>query len=144
MSAFIVSEKTMHQVVEAVLDRFDRHSSCRTFAGVSLTDPDGANQIGAVLYALNGRAIVARYGERDDMLAGIPAPYQFRYGSCRRTDRQTFLCHLHKAIACLVYQCAEGDVPEEPLYGELEALQHHLAEAIVSALPAWEKAAWDS
>jgi hypothetical protein len=48
----------------------------------------------------------------------------------------------YKAISCLLYQCAEGDVPECPLYQDLERLAARLAADIVRSLPEYEKAPW--
>jgi hypothetical protein len=47
-----------------------------------------------------------------------------------------------KAIACLLYQCCEGNVPKSPLYDALNHAAGELAQRIVRDLPEYEQASW--
>ena len=47
-----------------------------------------------------------------------------------------------KAIHCLLYQCCEGNVPNSPLYDELNHAAGELAHRIVQDLPEYDKASW--
>jgi hypothetical protein len=50
-----------------------------------------------------------------------------------------------KSLACFLYQCAEGDIPEtSPLYKALTEAKHLVAESIVHALPEYDQAKWDA
>ena len=123
MSAFIISEETMHRVVHA----FDKHGDIRAMNCESL------DRLGERLYALNNAAIVARYGEPDD----VPA-YQYRpLGNVPAV-------HMYKALDCLIYQCSEGDVPDLPDFKMLTCLRAKLAMVIVDDLPDYQSAPWDS
>jgi hypothetical protein len=126
MSAFIVNTTTMDKVVAAVLSRYQS----RTFAGVPVSR-ETAKAIGKALFQLNADAVNQRYGERDQ-----PPDYKWRHADT--SDIQQY-----KAVQCLSYQCAEGDVPERPLYRELEHLERLMAAEIIRRLPAYERAPWD-
>lgn len=146
MSAFIVSEKCMNLVVNAILERA---SGERTFAGVSLQDGDAGQRIGDLLFAMNTRAMDARYGDRwhsdkaqwgqDTVLYRHSLAWQ---GNVLDPMPSTRRIAAFKAVQCLLYQCAEGTVDEEPLYKELEQFTAHLAYRIISQLPGFEEADW--
>ena len=52
------------------------------------------------------------------------------------------LIRIYKAMNCLSYQCSEGNVPESPLFKQLEAAIGAVACRVVDLLPEYEKAAW--
>jgi hypothetical protein len=52
-------------------------------------------------------------------------------------------CDAARAIACLRYQCAEGDVPETDLFKALTLIEQKLCVVIVGLLPEYERALWD-
>jgi hypothetical protein len=89
---------------------------------------------GRALYAMNHRAMVARYGARA--------------GDCNEKDtyvftrRPTTLVQQYKSIQCLMYQCTEGDVDKDPLFLELDAVAADLARRIVQAHPEYATASW--
>ena len=127
MSAFVVSTETMQRVVHACGQyevRFGAH-------GHTCADLD---MIGNRLYAMNGRAVTARYGEDDD-----PLPV-FKY----RPLGQVPLVHMLKATECLTYQCSEGGIPDEPDFKMLETLINRMRGDIVRDLPEYNAAPWDS
>jgi hypothetical protein len=125
MSAFIVGTRTMHKIVSGILNAVD------TFNSVSAQLPNAGTVIGCALYEMNSRAIEARYHEK----GAVP---DYRFADPHATEVERF-----KAMQCLLYQCAEGTVPDEPVYKELEAVSRALAGKIVCDLPAYDRAAWD-
>jgi hypothetical protein len=83
---------------------------------------DGLTMLGRKLYALNQRAIIERYGDRpDDRYQAIP---EFIYDESEICESPSGLewslgkdeCPKIQSLACLIYQCSEGDVPNDPLY----------------------------
>lgn len=120
MSAFIVSEACMHRCVKAMLPD---EASC-----------EEGDELGRKLFAMNQRAVQARYGVRKDGYDAVP---EYRYVSVI-PDRYAAL----KALCSLKYQCSEGDVPEEPLYKELSEAVSELALKIAMSAPEYERAAW--
>lgn len=132
MSAFIISEECMRRVVTSILDA--RGQRCwgapKSMGGVLLDAPDAADCLAAALYGLNARAVYQRYWHEE------PIP-EYAHRSLASTPLEA-----HKAVCCLLYQCAEGDVPQTRLYLELAAFRNWLAETIVCALPDWQRAPW--
>jgi hypothetical protein len=107
MSAFIVSQETMHAVVQS-------HEK----------PPGPSTALGQQLFAMNARAIKQRYGDDEDV-SGYEYKPQRVYTPIERL----------KACRCLLYQCTEGDVPHEPLYLALAAHADKLASRIVATVP---------
>ncbi|MFL5241255.1 MAG: hypothetical protein ACJ8FY_04040 [Gemmataceae bacterium] len=85
MSAFIVSERTMHRAVSALMPQDAPCAAC--------------DEMGQQLYRLNAVAIAQRYGQRAD----IP---DYRYVVVFPPLIQQL-----KSLNCLIYQCSEGNVP---------------------------------
>ena len=123
MSAFIVSTETMQRVVHAWPDNglLPHRTSCESL-----------DALGARLFAMNARAVSARYGEPEE----VPA---FRY----RPLGAVHPMHQLKAVECLLYQCSEGNVPNEDDFLALEGLAAKLREKIVNALPSYSEAPWN-
>ena len=87
------------------------------------------------LYNLNYQAVNARYSENNQHLA---TAFKFiPQGAGPRVQA-------YKSLACLLYQCCEGDSPEtSQLYKTLKEVKHIVAENIVGDLPEYGKAKWD-
>jgi hypothetical protein len=108
MSAFLVNTNVMAKVVTAILlnlDTFDGESTHRTalLAEPTHAQKDAGSKIGRNLFLMNRRALSARYGCSDDNR--LP---EFVFKSwADATPVEQF-----KAIHCLLYQCAEGNVHE--------------------------------
>ena len=69
-------------------------------------------------------------------------PESFEYVPAGVANTRNDLLQAHKSTACLLYQCSEGDVPENPLYKALEELRSALAEHLVTSTPEWDAALW--
>lgn len=126
MSAFFISEVTMHRCVEAM--RPD-------------TSADEGTALGQDLYGLNIEALRRRYpgiiGTQEE------ADYQEQRGQYRFRPQLASKVARFKALCCLQYQCSEGDVPEHDLFQTLERRRHEIADDIVCDLPEYESVAWD-
>jgi len=133
MSAFIVSDDTMHTVVTALTEHIRRWRSHNRaeFANMNLWETDGVEtKIGGLLYAMNAQAVETRYSEAQE-----PIEYSFAQ---RRTNAHA----AYKAVQCLLYQCCEGEINGTPLYRELETFRHNLADQIVTETPEYNAAPW--
>lgn len=137
MSAFIVSEDCMTRCVLALAGRMP---------GLASTQEE-YTKLGRTLYALNADAVAQRYQEPPDLK--LAQSYEFgktwqgprcvgpgMHPACTPIEQ-------YKALSCLIYQCSEGDVPEQSLYKSLVQHRQDLAERIVHDLPAWDQAPWD-
>lgn len=149
MSAFVVTDKTINQVVSYLCDDraakwwfWPRVAEVLEIAPQHLTaewmaTDDGLSYLGAEMRLLNVDSVRQRYSaaERKGM---IPArPYCYQYELC---DRFQAL----KSLACWLYQSCEGTCHTEPLYELMEELKYEWAMAIVNDLPEYERAEWDA
>jgi len=105
----------MHRVVFAIARRAD------VFAGMTASTCAQLDKIGSALFAMNERAVNARYPNDPQQIA--PA-YSFRpMGDEISVPKAAQF----KAIACLLYQCSEGNEPDSDLFKALDALCNQLA-----------------
>lgn len=138
MSAFVVLDKTIHAVIAAIID-LDRDYPYQFKKLVALgyaDDPPGAwkDKLATDLHTMNVDAVNARYADHEP-----EQPERLRFP---RTAYFTPI-QKYKSLTCLIYQCSEGDIPKRPLYQYLERdLLPALSEAIITALPAYDKATW--
>jgi hypothetical protein len=121
MSAFIVSEACMHKVVSAL---HDERASC-----------EDCDRLGRELYAMNARAVAARY--RDRVVVGDGSTYRY-------SPRVPTPIEALKALECLRCQCTEGDMDRETLYSRLTDRINDLRADIVRELPEYSVAPWDN
>lgn len=105
-----------------------------------LETEEGRQEMAEQLLQLNCDALDARYGEGTGAhdAAGLP-PILFVFPSVAPTPVEVL-----KAIACWSYQCAEGDVPEHPLFKAMQEIRLQLAESIVKTqcYQEFNKASW--
>ncbi len=139
MSAYVVDPETIGKIVtyfeydngsnQVTLGRiYDRMAA----AGYYLDVPEHVTRLAADLHAMNVDAVCQRYvGDR-------PESYHFQLA------RVAWPGHLPalKALRCFLYQCAEGDVPNRPLYKTLDEISNIIAWGIISTLPEYKAAAW--
>lgn len=125
MSAFIVSEETMHRAVAA-------------FIGMKNFPLDTGTEIGRLLFTMNCEAFRQRYdGRHAESMSHSPAStYEYQHRPSTPTE-------LFKALQCLRYQCCEGDVTESALYKDVEAQCGDIAEDIVMDTDSYAAAPWD-
>jgi hypothetical protein len=138
VSAFIVNSNVMAKVVTAILlnlDTFDDESTCRAalLAAPANAQKEAGTKIGKKLFLMNRRALCARYGCGEHL--SLPEFVFERWAHASPIEQ-------FKAMLCLLYQCSEGNVPNSPLYDELNRTAGELAQRIVQDLPEYEKASW--
>jgi hypothetical protein len=108
------------------------HRAVSAMLGDRLDSSEAADDLGRRLYALNQDALRQRYGG-----AVLTPAYRYRATTATRIQQL-------KALHCLIYQCAEGDVPETVLFAEMQARAAALEHAIIHELPEYQAAEWDS
>lgn len=155
MSAFVIDAEHMSRVLLGIFSRdtcgqnvpqfFGRYTS----AGDRLSwDP---TELGRLLFRLNIDAVTQRYPDCRDAPDNLPGPagagdladtFRFARANVGRQLTTEQLVGCYKAMRSLLYQCSEGNAPEQPLYQELERAAGDIADAIVRRLPAYQTARW--
>ena len=145
MSAFVVTDKTINQVV-FYLTHCDRLEYLKRelakAAEIDRDDLDFSSKLAVSLLQLNTDAVCQRYPDipHDAMLARAefnPSAGDFRPHPIVCSDIQAY-----KSLGCLLYQCSEGNVPERPLYQVLRQAEHTLADQIISRTSEYQEADW--
>lgn len=144
MSAFVVDAACMDRVVGAICARTPYGPVIPTFAGLDTQDPENMDKIGRKLFALNVFAVCERYKDEDPMQYAWVMTYLYAANDSpmRPASSSAELIDGYKALACLHYQCSEGDADKTPIYQELEAAQGRVARAAIERTPAYENAGW--
>lgn len=122
MSAFMVSHECIHRVVLGM----------RSFhQGYAQQDRD---LLGMMLVELNRRAIQARYRE-------LPEVEPYRYVEPQPSNMMPI--QVYKSLRCFLYQCSEGNVPDELLFKHAEQTRDRMAETLGhdTAKDRWDNAA---
>lgn len=133
MSAFLVSDMTINHCLMAVAKAMTYEMVGDVFvSSCFLETQTDLNALGAAMLNMNQRALSARYGGEPD-----ESHFRFALPKLPISDLQLF-----KSLECLLYQCAEGDVPEEPLFEALKDAHGKLGKGIIHALPEWDAAKW--
>jgi hypothetical protein len=117
MSAFMVTTETMHRVVSAMVESYASVAQC--------------DALGRRLFEMNKAALMERYGEAEE----VPE-YKWDH-------RDASLLDSYRAVACLVYQCSEGKIPETQLYRDLDRVSDLLAHQIAGDAATAAKVPWD-
>lgn len=137
MSAFYVSRGTVDAILTMLQVR-DGETLARIFAPFTAPeDPrDALDALGRQLLEMNVSALEARYPTHDHAAdAEDAAAYTF-------TARPSSTGYALRQLDCLMYQCAEGDVPERPLFEALEKTRRLLADRVLEGVPAYASAPW--
>lgn len=134
MSAFVVQDHTINRVLAYFVHRPEYRGRVRALAAECGDGTPAA--LGAAMFALNVTAVNVRYGPGE---AESFRPLDYAY----RAEAPGGAVATYKSLRCWLYQCAEGLVPETPLYREMESLGHRLAGEIVARLPEYDSAPWD-
>lgn len=141
MSAFIVSDKTMSVVVNAIsflcweMPAYGLYGSGfrREWEEQTGIDPrENAGDLYRALFDLNTEAVDQRYNEEN--VREYP-----KYDVTLDVNNYQRL----KSMQCLLYQCSEGNVPESRLYKMLERSINRMALHIAEGAEQYDKANWD-
>ena len=138
MSAFLVEAKTINRIVSFLNACEDPHTPHSFKAlGYEPTQFEHLERLARDLYLLNCEAVDTRYGKGES--AG-PLGFEFQF---QFEDRDTLKpAAIYKHAKCLIYQCAEGDIPERHLFKALESFAESLAHQIIETIPAYSEAQW--
>ena len=143
MSAFIVDDKTINRVVAWMHDAVKRQTDfswcVRTLQklGYKLDTEFGCKRLAEEMFTLNCDSIEQRYG-KGQAKEFRPLDFQFSL-VCPPGHYQAL-----KSMRCLLYQCCEGDVPEQSdLYNALDKVSLELSYQLISRSKAYEAVVWD-
>ena len=117
MSAFIVSNNTIHRCV---------HGLVYAKLAFAYNQP-----VGQKLFEMNAKAVAQRYKE------------ELQSVWFEESDKPVSKMSAVKALHCLRYQCSDGDIPQTALFQKLSRAIEILSEDIVCNLPEWNKEPWD-
>lgn len=126
MSAFVVEKSIIDAIVTHIHGNFTGNH-LKVYPGLKTLDPQ---KLGQSLWDMNAEAVDQRYSENNPRTI-------YRYG-CEAMNQ----VERYKAMECFLYQCSEGDVPETPLYRDMERIKNELGADIISRLPEYEAASW--
>ena len=141
MSAFVVDTTCMDRVVRG----FDLLSG-----RPDLRSDLFRTHTGRELFNLNIEAVRQRYGSADDMLEDGWQVDNYQYSEPPPVPDCPPEVDSLKAMHCLIYQCSEGNVPEQPLYRTLVETSQMLEQRVldqrkvedVHDLPEYQRAEW--
>lgn len=141
MSAFVIDTDCMDRVVGALCARTQYGPILPTFAGVHTQSSDGPTAIGRKLFVMNVAGVLDRYeDQQSDEYAWVMT---YRAAPCSRGPASfAELAAGLKALHCLKYQASEGDIPQAPIFKELEAAIGQLADAAMGLSSDYEQAPW--
>ncbi len=95
-------------------------------------NPD-ANNLGQRMKVLNKKAWNYRYNKSGDF--GL-----FKFDD---SINEKDIYQILKSLQCFLYQCSEGEIPQEDLYKTLQNIEEILINHIISNLEDYKKAKWE-
>ena len=136
MSAFVVEKATIDRIVTAVWPWARGGGSFHVAeppkALVQIIGQDcNLDALGQMLWDMNRRAVAQRYAED-------PTPAWYNWENRASDQEQLFM-----SVCCLLYQCSEGNVPEEPLFEALDQYKVVLALKIAHQVCECQGARWE-
>lgn len=137
MSAYIVNKETIDRIVTRIHGAQRIYSVERNYPTMYQAYKGDCSELGQNLWKLNVEAVNQRYGGNYPIKLYQYAPARNCAGGTRKQQ-----VRVYKSLQCFLYQCSEGDVPETPLFQELERYCSALAAEIITELPEYEDAAW--
>lgn len=124
MSAYVVSQETLHRVVRA----------CDKFAFFYTDFPEirHCNDLGFRLSKFNCDAVNFRYPNGPKEI-----PFYDGYVRPNVSDGQLLM-----SLECFLYQCDEGDFDEYDLFIKLVEVKERIKNTLISNLPEYKNAEW--
>ena len=132
MSAFVVSKACLNKAVTLMAEDDRGAHGC-----------DYWDDYGRQLWDMNCAAVDARYPSHDK---AAHEAFSWRCTfpkSGNAPDIRAWRIEHVKSLQCLIYQCSEGDIDQQPLYKALRKKERETLGEIVLSLPEYEAAAWD-
>lgn len=127
MSSFMVSDQCINRVL-TWLTKPANHRELEMV--IRCLELDTGELIGQKMKEMNQAALTARYGGNNDE----------KYKGFK--PEQVSDVEVLKGLACFLYQCSEGDVPELPLYLALTEIKGIIAFEIVQETSEYDNAKW--
>ena len=127
MSAYVVEDRTIDRIISGLASfgfMDEVLYECET---------DSADELGASLLEMNCDAFDERYDDKADR----EFLRSYKYKPVPVSKMQ-----LLKSLACYLYQCAEGHVPERSLYQTLYRIKGELAYDIISDSREYDVCEW--
>ncbi len=146
MSSYIVDDSTINRILAAV--QLYTHSNLAEVPppprDIQSPEPRFKDWcfldwalLGARLRDMNVAAVIARYGQSDELPGPTPLlPYQHENTSAPSPIQ------VIKSLGCYLYQCSEGNIPSRPLYQSLSSWETALCRHYVSQSDEWQQAEW--
>jgi hypothetical protein len=111
MSAYIVADKTINNIVnwlrrDVDLDRFSHIPHKLTELGFDTGKSGWEERLGYAMFQLNVIAVDIRYGS-DKVRKFRPLTYRYE------VTEPMPLVQVLKSLHCWLYQCSEGDIPNQ-------------------------------
>lgn len=158
MSAFVVASETIVRILDWIkadelhgIPPYRSHYARQRFTDFDLSFDGDLQELGRALQRMNVEAVAQRYDERGEW-AGVdvvypPGSFADRAAaggpvSILSNIAQVSIVEASVSMACLIYQCSEGDVPERDLYKALVEYSRDVAQAFVRQSPEWDEAVW--
>ena len=138
MSAFMVADRTINRVVTflegKLYSEWPYLAEKFREAGFDISDEQFCHKLGESMFALNIRGVNARYGENE--------AEEFRELNYVFHPVKVDAVQVYKSLGCWLYQCMEGNVPEDPFYKLMREVESTLANWIIHRLPEYDGAEW--
>lgn len=157
MSSFIVEDKTINRIVSFCF--WTHEDSLKYYIQRELKKVDidlwsvqsdkETNKIlkefGKALLRLNLMAFYDRYKDSDNISDEIKQEIktsmkEYKYFDVPLKEREKI--QVLKSIECFLYQCSEGNIPEEPLFKALEQIKENIKDYIINEIPEYNQAIW--
>jgi hypothetical protein len=139
MSAFTVEDKTINRVVTWLRTELNDSNYSREQPqerlSMNVVEDSFVQELGQAMFQLNIEGVNTRYADKPAaQFRKLDYAYQTEFVS----DVQVL-----KSMRCWLYQCAEGEVPNDPLYRFFdEVVAPHLLYQIITKLPEYDQAEW--
>jgi hypothetical protein len=138
MSSFMVSDKTINRIVTfldaKLLDEWPHFAEKFEQLGFDVQNDQFCYVLGRAMFVLNMRGVDARYGEG--------SAKEFRELNYTFHPRRAGAFQVYKSLGCWLYQCMEGNTPDDPLYKLMREVEATLANWIIHRLPEYDGAEW--
>lgn len=134
MSVYVVEDETINKIITYLNTDRDTGECLRRKLkdeyGYDLEKESTRQLLGQAILNLNIAAVNVRYKQH-----GLMPSFRLAISPCTPIQAA-------KSLDCLIYQCSEGDIVNEPLYKLLEYISNVWHGFIVRRLPQWNVAVW--
>lgn len=138
MSSFIISQKTMNNIINGLFWNHKFKDIYRSLLReMNLKESQDFEAFGQKLFILNLRAVLLRYQNLKQSSEHIYLP-KYIWVDAHITTIQWL-----KSLECLRYQCSEGNIPRTKLYKWLNKVIDGVQNQIISDLPEYKEAVWN-